>query len=284
MTKYAYSPFDEDIYIFRGIQYSPLKEYWVGITYPDTNYEIVKKNTQMFSIEYLYEGECVIQQNDKIFKAQAGDFLLLHPHSYVHYFSNPKMPCKKIWVLSYGLKYINYLLEIYGISHITHLPGFHKPDIFEKCFESAIRNDVNSSRDLELYIHMLLAEVSDFVIQSDNKYLSSANQLKLFLENNIHNKIALKDCCDYIGLGKSQLTNIFKSAYNVSAMTYLMNLKIQSAKYSLTHTNMTVSEIAKTYAFYDAYHFSSAFKNKVGVSPTEYRLHSEELKQTENDA
>lgn len=50
-----------------------------------------------------------------------------------------------------------------------------------------------------------------------------------------------------------------------------MNLRIEKAKYLLETTKNPISQISESLCFYDQYIFSKAFKNKVGLSPNQYR-------------
>ena len=54
---FEYSRFIEDIYIHYGMPNDPIKKAYIGITYPDSTYEIIRKDTRWYSIEYVYSGE-----------------------------------------------------------------------------------------------------------------------------------------------------------------------------------------------------------------------------------
>ena len=268
---FEHSRFNEDIYIYYGMPNDPIKKAFVGITFPDDTYEI-KRNCTWYSIEYVYSGECVIQHGDKIFVAKAGDFFMLHPHVYQHYYSNPKNPCKKIFFLIRGgTKFVRHLVNDYNLSSVVHLPDFNTPTYWEECFEAIQNKDSNFSRLFHLNIHALLTDVADKITFIENNRISNMRDLKDFMERNITKQITIDDCCELTGMEKSQLTKIFKQTFDTSPIAYFMELKIHAAKSMLAETDASVSEIASTYAFYDTYHFSNTFKKHTGYSPSEYR-------------
>lgn len=250
----------------------PIKRAIIGITYEDPTYEIVREDSGVYSIEYVYNGECVIQHDKKIFTVKEGDFFILHEHCFHHYYSNPHNPCKKIFFcIEHGTDFIKHLVNDYDLSGVLHIPGFNNPTYWEECLDAIKRNDPNFPRLMQLNIHSILAEVADRVSYMENNQIFSVNALKDFLERNITKRVSIDDCCEFVGLEKSQLTTVFKQTFGTSPITYFIQLKIHAAKTMLEKTNTSISEIARTYAFYDPYHFSKTFKKYTGISPTEYR-------------
>lgn len=51
---FEHSRFKEDIYY--GMPHEPIKNAFIGITYPDSTYEIMRKDTKWYSIEYVCSG------------------------------------------------------------------------------------------------------------------------------------------------------------------------------------------------------------------------------------
>ena len=70
---------------------------------------------------------------------------------------------------------------------------------------------------------------------------------------------------------ESQAIKIFKKEFGITPFKYLWQKKIGLAKSMLKSTNLSVKEIAFRLNYADEYYFSNAFKQKVGISPSEYR-------------
>lgn len=270
---FNYSCYKEDIYLYYGMPQSTIKKALIGITFPDPTYEITRNDsTKVYSIEYVYSGECVIQHGDKIFIAKAGDLFILHPHTYHHYYNDPKNPCKKIFFcMEFGSKMVSHLVSDYNLNNVTHFPGFNDPSKWEECYDAIKNNDPRYMSLLPLNIHAILAELADKVAYSENTQLHSISMLKDFMERNITRRITIEECCELTGLEKSQLISTFKQVFTESPITYFLNLKIQAARTMLEKTNNSIAEIAAVYDFYDQFHFSKTFKKYTGFSPTEYR-------------
>lgn len=269
---FKYSCYKEDIYIHYGMPHDPIKRAIMGITFEDPTYEIMRKDAGVYSIEYVYSGECVIQHNDKIFTVKPGDFFMLHQHAFHHYYSNPHNPCKKIFFcIEHGRAFVRHLVNDYNLSGVLHVPGFNDPTLWGQCLDAIKNKDSDFSTLFQLNIHSILAEVAKKVAYMENNQIFSVSTLKDFLEKNITKRVTIDDCCELVGLEKSQLTSVFKQTFNTSPIAYFIQLKIHAAKTMLEKTDVSISEIASTYAFYDSHHFSKSFKKYTGISPSEFR-------------
>ena len=86
--------------------------------------------------------------------------------------------------------------------------------------------------------------------------------------------ISLDDLCRLIHMNRTTLTRKFKEQVGFTAMEYLLRHRIKIACEALTHTNLSLAEIAEAVGFqYDTY-FIRIFEKKIGMSPTEYRQSS----------
>lgn len=80
---------------------------------------------------------------------------------------------------------------------------------------------------------------------------------------------------DYIssalGISSSYLCSEFKSKTGLSIVTYIQQVKIDTAKQLLRNTDYSLSEIASYLSFSSQSYFQTIFKKVVGSTPLEYR-------------
>lgn len=263
---------NEEVFLYSRNRNQPIATALCGITFPNVNYKIVRQKSNAYSIEYVYEGEGIVQQNDEIYKVGAGDCFILHPNTYHHYYASPTNPWKKIWILienNYG--FVDHLMSDYGLEQTVLVKDLNDPSKFEACLSVAKSSD--PSQKMELALLELIAGLSDFVfLHGNSSGTKCADELNRLFKRNLYGTLTMKDCCDYVGMGKSQLTELFKQAYDDTPMAYYMKMKLMSAKTYLEQTEYSVSEISMKHSFKSVYHFSAFFKKQTGMSPTEYRL------------
>ena len=70
MRYYGACTFDEEIYEYVAQNSMHLCGTLSGITFPDPKYEIIRRLSPVYSIEYIYSGEGVIQEKD-VYKRQS---------------------------------------------------------------------------------------------------------------------------------------------------------------------------------------------------------------------
>ena len=69
----------------------------------------------------------------------------------------------------------------------------------------------------------------------------------------------------------SQAERLFNAEMGMPPYRYVLNRKLELAKQLLRETGMTVRDVAEYLSFGDEFYFSSLFRRKVGISPSEYR-------------
>ncbi|MBQ4353628.1 MAG: helix-turn-helix transcriptional regulator [Clostridia bacterium] len=89
------------------------------------------------------------------------------------------------------------------------------------------------------------------------------------------------DCCD-VSLTNARLARecnisevyfrkLFTKHFGISPKQYIIDLRIQKAKQMLAEGGMSVSVILEKCGFSNPYHFCRLFKQRVGITPSEYR-------------
>lgn len=111
----------------------------------------------------------------------------------------------------------------------------------------------------------LLEELS----RSDEE--SPVNLVLEYIHTNYFNKISLEDLTGCAHLNRVSLNRLFQELYGCTAMGDLLSYRLKVAENLLTHTGMSLNEIARATGFeYDTY-FIKQFTAKRGMAPSEFR-------------
>ena len=81
----------------------------------------------------------------------------------------------------------------------------------------------------------------------------------------------MKELAGSLGISYDYFRHIFKQQMGMAPYQYHLQLRINRAKELLHGTNMTTKDIAFALQFEAPYHFSRLFKQKTGMTPTEWR-------------
>ncbi|WP_312460932.1 helix-turn-helix domain-containing protein, partial [Proteiniclasticum sp.] len=76
---------------------------------------------------------------------------------------------------------------------------------------------------------------------------------------------------DVTGYNKSYISQLIKQDLGINYYEYLTRVRMREAIFSLTNTTDRIADIALGNGFSDVKSFNSAFKERFGKSPSEYR-------------
>ncbi len=93
--------------------------------------------------------------------------------------------------------------------------------------------------------------------------------------------ITIEQLAAELGVGTTALKTSFKTVYGVPIYQYQKDLRLQKAQRLLRETTLPVSDVAAEVGYANPAKFSSAFKKRFGVSPTEYKKQQAESEEAE---
>ncbi len=140
----------------------------------------------------------------------------------------------------------------------------HSQEIININLESLLKY---SQRFYERQFYTRSSSNKDFIIRFENylKGYFSSNQL---IEQGLP---SVKQCGYALNMSGHYLSDLLKAETGKSAKEYIHLLFVEKAKFLLSNTAHSVSEIAYNLGFDYPQNFSKLFKSKTGLTPTEYR-------------
>jgi len=108
----------------------------------------------------------------------------------------------------------------------------------------------------------------------DRKFI---NEFTAIVESNISNEdFAVDDLCKEIGISRVQLYRKVKALIGYNVNDYILSVRLQKAKFLLATESLTISEVARKVGFSSQAYFSTVFKSKFSITPSEYKERSNE--------
>jgi ABC-type sugar transport system substrate-binding protein/DNA-binding response OmpR family regulator/nitrogen-specific signal transduction histidine kinase len=107
------------------------------------------------------------------------------------------------------------------------------------------------------------------ISKPDRKFISEFSAL---VESNLSNEeFNVESICKNMGISRVQLYRKVKALLNINVNDFILNTRLQKAKYLLKNESSAIGDIACKTGFSSSAYFSSVFKSKVGITPKEYR-------------
>ena len=157
--------------------------------------------------------------------------------------------------------------------------------------ESAIADGFRAKSVPRLRVKMM--ELLLFLSGLDNTAINDSptylNKRRAALAEAVHERltadgfgrITIERLAAEFGVGTTALKTSFKTVYGVPIYQYQKDLRLQKAQRLLRETTLPVSDVAAEVGYANPAKFSSAFKKRFGVSPTEYKKRQAESEEAE---
>ncbi len=131
-------------------------------------------------------------------------------------------------------------------------------------------NSFKSADSLRHWIQATLLSYPQVVEQSQKDSNKLIKKAKNYIAQNLQNNIKAKDVAAHVSLSTSYFTMYFKEVTGENFRDYILAQKMSTAIQLLSNKSISVGEIATMTGYQDYRSFSRAFKNAVGISPSEY--------------
>ena len=112
-------------------------------------------------------------------------------------------------------------------------------------------------------------QVAGLLQDFSNKNTTS---FKNTVENHIYSNISLVDLAQLCNMSLSTFKRHFKRIYNSSPTEYFFDQRLENSKKLLAASDQAIIDVAINSGFKTMSHYSRKFKEKYGISPSEYKM------------
>lgn len=150
---------------------------------------------------------------------------------------------------------------------------------FIRVFDNIIAEKHTDDTFSEKMQHLLINQLLIMIYRNNPKLFEPFEEekfdmvfeLQKRLESNCREQYTLENLAKECHTSVSTLSHQFKKITGFSVFEYLFSCRIATAKRLLTKTNLSISNIVEQSGFSDSSNFSRAFKNSVGLTPSQFR-------------
>src|SRR5690606_16571880 len=160
----------------------------------------------------------------------------------------------------------NYSLEIAGL--LDEMMEFSAENFTRKLFLEGMSYQILTQQILQ-YQDDKRDEGSRILIRSSE--LKQIHNIAALIENNIAEIPTVENFAKEAGLNTNKLQEGFKKLYGTTVNNYAQKQRLDTAYSLLTNSDLSISEIVTAIGLSSKSYFSKIFKEKHGISPSEFR-------------
>ena len=108
---------------------------------------------------------------------------------------------------------------------------------------------------------------SAYSISNENEIVRRAQQ---YISTHVQSRLSVPLVAQNTEVSPSYLTALFHKHLQISPGEYIRRIKLQESKQMIREGNMNLTEIAQALQYSTIHHFSRQFKEKFGITPSEY--------------
>lgn len=222
---------------------------------------------------YLYKGSMSLSRTNDSQIIHENSFVLYEPNELRSYTFYASQPSEHYFVYFKG-KNAKMYLQQFGILPKKQF-SFIKVDDVITDFKNII--DDFKIHDFDNYIFRVRILLNIFqkiytaknYIFIDDRISSIRPAIRLMETSN--QILSIKEYANSSFMSVPTFMRKFKKETGTTPLNYATDICINKAKSYLLHTSLSIAEISDSLGFCNPYYFSSFFKKKCGVSPSEFR-------------
>ena len=239
-----------------------------------------------YEIYYLQDGSRGYDFKDKSFNVKKGDLILIKEGVKHQTFVRDKSYFNRFLV-----KFKADSLGQFGGKEADLLSNFKKDyyhlrleindrmmieNILTRMEMESKKNDFGRKIYLKLLISELLILINRYLKSKNNQGSRDHYHLKImeimkFIEDNFSQNFSLNQLAAKFSYSSSYLSTLFKEKTGYTVTEYINSVRIKEAQNLLLKNKYNVSQVAEKVGYNNLIHFGRNFKDRTGLSPSDYR-------------
>ena len=258
-----------------------------GMSYPPRNHP----SRYIFTIEsgrvleeyqliYITEGRgkfyCQTLGRNKPVQVESGMMFLLFPGEWHSYHPDRQTGWKEYWI-GFNGHFVDNLIErgFFSKDRPVFKVNIHEDIVamYNDAINAAVRQESGFQQFLAGIVGRLLslAYYYDRNSQFEESDLArKISQAKVIIQDN-YTDISPEDVASRLCMSYSTFRKTFKEYTGFSPARYISEIRMSKAKEILTNTSVSIKEVAYRLGYNNHDYFFTAFRNRTGKTPAEYR-------------
>ncbi|MBO5624347.1 MAG: AraC family transcriptional regulator [Prevotella sp.] len=232
-----------------------------------------------YQLLYLVEGEGLFTSDHQpSTKIKSGDFFLLFPGEWHTYHPLPGKKWKSFWIGYRGRNmddrvragFMSPEKPIYHVGYSAEIVNLYRSALKASLEEAAFVQQTLAGIVNHL-IGLMYSLERNIIFNKDSERVEMINRARQRIREALESPLSIQQIASEMSVSYSNFRKLFKEYTGISPALYQQDLKLQRAKELLSTTDMSIKEIAYQLNFESPDYFSSKFKTKTGLKPSDFR-------------
>lgn len=251
-------------------------------------YHVFSGVREEYIIHFVLDGAGFFSVNGNTWTLTPGQMFLIYPGDAVTYGADETTPWTYAWIGFKGMR-ADTILRQCGFSQNQRVLPFPNEDLIRNCIGDMLDHKALSFSDnlyRESCLMRILSVLAAFqeeraTLETKKKYgysTSTYTELAIgYIRGMYMHGITVGDIAENVGISRAHLNQSFQKELGLSAQKFLIDFRMHRAANYLASTALSVKEISNMVGYEDQLTFSKAFKKKFGMSPLNYRTHTDKM-------
>lgn len=234
----------------------------------------VHNYTELF---YIVGGQGQFSIDDELFPVKADQLVIVNPniaHTEVSFDAHP------LEYIVIGIEGLELSVDgnnggrfcIFSFSKDNHALTYMQ-HILQEMQAREPHHQTLCQAYMEILVVQLMrdASFSGTPVSADPVNSRQCTMIRRYIDSHYKEPLTLDLLAEKANVNKYYLSHIYKEAYGISPISYMISCRIQEGKRLLADTDLSLSQITGILGFSSASYFSQSFRKAEGISPVEYR-------------
>lgn len=223
----------------------------------------------MAQLIYVQQGSlhCVVEGRD--FFLQPGEVALVGPNQWHMLYAD----------VGSAARYMTVIFDAEGMKLKTLLnrkitASAPVRAVLEQMLREQLQMDAYSADMLDCQLSMALILLLREYPRGCTNALSGENEIirqaQQYVCAHVREKMTVPSVAGQVDVSPSYLTALFHKHLHISPGEYIRRVKLQESKYMIREKQLNFTEIAAALEYSTVHHYSRQFKEKFGMTPSEY--------------
>lgn len=234
-----------------------------------------------YQLVYITKGSGYFSSHScKKQKINAGTMILLFPGEWHSYYPDNETGWDEYWVGFRGI-HIDKRVEKHFFTREEPLLHIGLSATIVGLYEDVLKFAIQERTGYQQMISSIVLHILGTVYyKSRNNFFNNMyvvdkiNEARILMKDTVENPMSVEKVASHLGVGYSWFRRMFKEYTGISPAQYQLQQRLLRAKELLTVSGLNISEIAYQLKFESTGQFSTFFKKREGITPSEFRERS----------